>query len=45
MWDRCVREEAIVEEGTFQDKVDEGVEGVPDEDYAELSRCGDMEEA
>ena len=45
MWDRCVGEEAIVEEGSFECEVDEGVEEVPDEENAELDSRRGMEEA
>ena len=41
----CVREEAIVEERSFEDEVDEGVEEVPDEDYTEFGCCRGVEEA
>ena len=35
---RGVGEEAVVEEGAFEEEVDEGVEEVPDVDNAESSR-------
>ena len=43
--DGCVGEETVVEEGAFEEEVDEGVEGVPDEDCAEGEGGGWGEEA
>lgn len=38
-------EEAVVEIGTFENEMDEGVEGVPDEEEADFEgRCGPGEE-
>lgn len=45
MWDGYVGEEAIIEEGTFKGKVDQGVEEVPDEEDAEFGSRRDMEDA
>ena len=43
MGDRGIGEEAVVEEGAFEEEVREGIEEVPDEDNAELSGCGGVE--
>lgn len=37
--------EIIVQEGSFEDEVDEGVEGVPDEENAETSWGGGREDS
>ena len=45
MRDRCVGEETIVEEGTFESEVDQGVEEVPDKEDAKLGSCRGMKDA
>ena len=39
-----VGEEAVVEEGTFKNEVDQGVEEVPDEEDPDLGGCRGMED-
>ena len=45
MGDRGISEEAIVEERSFEDEVDEGVKKVPYEQDAKLGRCRGVQEA
>ncbi len=42
--DSGVREEAVVEEGAFEAEVDQGVEGMPDEEDAEFGGCAAWEQ-
>lgn len=46
---RNVREERVVEEGAFEDEVDQGIEGVPDEEESQraggaATQCGEGED-